>query len=288
MRGASLLAACVCSTFAGHILLSQQLPLEPAKQFGSSITGVFEGWFDNPDGSHSFLVGYLNRNRNRAIDLPVGPNNRIEPGGPDLGQPEHFIPGRQSGMFVVTVPKAFGAKERLVWTLTVEGQTTSIPLWMHTDYNITPLSGGGHGTNTPPSVRFAEGGTSLTGPAAILAAASTRTVSIADTLPLDLWVDDDMSFSNDPNAPLPKTRPPVTLTWTKFRGPGTVTFESARPKVEKMPDEGPGFRGKSTTSAKFSAPGEYVLHVTANDFSGNGGGGFQCCWTTTLLKVSVR
>src|SRR5580765_4169630 len=79
MRGASLLAACVCSTIAGHILLAQQLPLEPAKQFGTSITGVFEGWFDNPDGSHSFLVGYLNRNRNRAIDLPVGPNNRIEP-----------------------------------------------------------------------------------------------------------------------------------------------------------------------------------------------------------------
>jgi hypothetical protein len=31
-----------------------------------------------------------------------------------------------------------------------------------------------------------------------------------------------------------------------------------------------------------------VLHVTANDYSGDGGGGFQCCWTTGLMKVSVK
>ena len=31
----------------------------------------------------------------------------------------------------------------------------------------------------------------------------------------------------------------------------------------------------------------YVLQVTANDYSGEGGGGEVCCWTTTLVKVSV-
>jgi hypothetical protein len=30
-----------------------------------------------------------------------------------------------------------------------------------------------------------------------------------------------------------------------------------------------------------------VLHVTANDYSGDGGGGFQCCWSTAMVKVSV-
>jgi hypothetical protein len=30
-----------------------------------------------------------------------------------------------------------------------------------------------------------------------------------------------------------------------------------------------------------------MLHVTANDFSGNGGGGSVCCWTTAIVKVSV-
>ena len=40
-------------------------------------------------------------------DIPIGPNNRIEPGGPDMGQPTHFLPGRQYGMFSIPVPREF-------------------------------------------------------------------------------------------------------------------------------------------------------------------------------------
>jgi hypothetical protein len=43
-----------------------------------------------------------------------------------------------------------------------------------------------------------------------------------------------------------------------------------------------------TTTVTFSEPGEYVVLVTANDYSGEGGSGFQCCWTTGQVKVSVR
>jgi hypothetical protein len=31
-----------------------------------------------------------------------------------------------------------------------------------------------------------------------------------------------------------------------------------------------------------------VLRVVANDWSGDGGGGFQCCWTNGQVKVSVK
>ncbi|MGD1095663.1 MAG: hypothetical protein ABSB35_27180, partial [Bryobacteraceae bacterium] len=74
-----------------------QLPLpgEPFHNAGNSITGALEGWFPNPDGSFSILVGYYNRNLQQAIDIPIGASNRIEPGGPDRGQPTHFLPGRQ-------------------------------------------------------------------------------------------------------------------------------------------------------------------------------------------------
>src|SRR5438045_3264592 len=66
-------------------------PLSNAvRERGSSITGAFEGWFYNKDGSQSLLVGYFNRNTKQELDIPVGANNRIEPGGPDLGQPTHF------------------------------------------------------------------------------------------------------------------------------------------------------------------------------------------------------
>ena len=87
---------------------------------GQSVTGAFEGWFQNPDGSFSLLLGYYNRNLKQELDIPVGPDNRIDPGGPDQGQPTHFLPGRQWGVFTVTVPKDFGIK-KLTWTLTANG-----------------------------------------------------------------------------------------------------------------------------------------------------------------------
>ena len=60
-----------------------------------------------PTAAACWLVGYLNRNFGQALDVPIGPNNRIEPGGPDMGQPTHFLPGRNWGMFTVPVPKDF-------------------------------------------------------------------------------------------------------------------------------------------------------------------------------------
>ena len=34
-------------------------------------------------------------------------------------------------------------------------------------------------------------------------------------------------------------------------------------------------------------PADYTLRAVANDYSGDGGGGFQCCWTNGLVKVTV-
>src|SRR5262245_58308867 len=82
----------------GVIAPSQSIP-DPPRESGASVTGAFEGWFQNKDGSYSFLVGYYNRNRGQELDIPIGVNNRIEPGGPDRGQPTHFLPGRGWGVF---------------------------------------------------------------------------------------------------------------------------------------------------------------------------------------------
>ena len=45
---------------------------------------------------------------------------------------------------------------------------------------------------------------------------------------------------------------------------------------------------EATTTATFSAPGEYWLRAQVNDSSGDGGGGDQCCWTTAHVKVIVK
>jgi hypothetical protein len=111
------------------------LTLEPVRDSGQSVTGAFEGWYQNPDGTYSLLLGYFNRNSSQILDIPVGPNNRIEPGGPDQGQPTRFLTRRQWGVFRVVVPKDFGNK-KLTWTITANGQTTSIPM------SLNPLWGG--------------------------------------------------------------------------------------------------------------------------------------------------
>ncbi len=76
-----------------------QLPLDPRHDTGQSITPAYEGWYKNADGSFTLLVGYYNRNSKQTLDIPVGPDNRVEPGGPDRGQPTHFLLQRQWGVF---------------------------------------------------------------------------------------------------------------------------------------------------------------------------------------------
>jgi hypothetical protein len=267
------------------LVRAQGLPAEPRHDSGQGVTGAFEGWFKNQDGSFNLLFGYYNRNQKQDLEIPLGPNNRIEPGGPDQGQPTHFLPGRQWGLFTITVPADFGTK-KLTWTLISNGQTLSIPASLNPLWEINAFREPTIG-NTPPVIRFSEG-SSVQGPRPI-----TTTLSAAVAKPLTLAV----SVSDDATMPLigttgmdrPKT-PPVTVTWSKFRGPGEVTFTDAKPGVELGKAEGSagGVSGTATTSATFSEPGDYVLLVVANDWSGVGGHGYQCCWTNAMVKVSVK
>lgn len=283
---------CAAALMSGGVLLLGQtertsIP-EPRRQFGSGITGAFEGWFTSETDKEfrGFLVGYFNRNTQQELDVPIGPNNRIEPGGPDMGQPTHFLPGRKYGMFVIPVPKDFKPADKYSWTIVANGQSNTIPLRLNQDYVISPFSEIAVG-NTPPVIRFEPNGTPVQGPIAMLAHAAVRTTSLSTPLQLTLWVTDDMKYTNGTSSPLTGDRPPVTLLWSKYRGAGTVKFDKANPKAEGNVTEGQGFAGKATTNVTFSELGDYVLQVTVNDYSGDGGGGFQCCWTTSMVKVSV-
>ena len=286
-------AGAVVGTLVGGILLSAQttqIP-EPRRGSGASVTGAFEGWFYNPDGSRSFLVGYYNRNSQQTLDIPIGPNNRIEPGGPDMGQPTHFLPGRQWGIFTVPAPKEFKPTDSYVWTIVANGQTTTIPLRLHPDYVMSPFTEIAVG-NTPPVIRFEQGGSArVQGPQANISTAPARTAALATPFPLTVWVTDDLKYTSGSSAPPSASRNPVSLTFSKYRGPGAVAFDKAKPAIEKLPaGEGTAvpFSGKATTTVKFSEAGDYLLHVIANDYSGDGGGGFGCCWSTALLKVAVK
>src|SRR5689334_10620217 len=183
---------------------AQTLPLEPFHNAGQSVTAAFEGWFQNPDGTYSILIGYYNRNQQQELDIPVGPENKIEPGGPDQGQPTHFLPGRQWGLFAITVPKNFG-DQQLTWTLTANGQTTAIPVNIRPLWEIEPFKDATD--NRPPVIRF-ENGAKVQGPKPLTV---SLTAAQSAPLPLTVFVSDDAKLV--PGMQKPKT-PPVTLAWS--------------------------------------------------------------------------
>ena len=313
----ALALVAVCATSAsqqGQGQTPSPFPLSnPIRERGTSVSGAFEGWYRNADGSVSLLVGYFNRNTKQELDIPVGPNSRIEPGGPDQGQPTHFLPLRQWGVFSIKVPKDFGNK-KLTWTLVANGFTNSITLHTKSDYIVEPFEDAAN-KNTPPMIRFKPDGPRFTGPPAGIAEQYSATVG--SPLPLPVWITDEGPKINIPEPGRGRGRgrgrgtdaasgtsddavaggargrgaaarseftppPPLALAWSMFRGPAAVKFENVKPSIDKEAD------GKASTTATFSAPGEYVLRVQGNDSTGEGGGGFQCCWTNVHVAVSVK
>ena len=152
---------------------------------------AFEGWWQNPDGTYNLMFGYFNRNSKEVLDIPVGPNNHLDPGTPDRAQPTHFLPRRQKGVFTVTVPKDFGEK-KLTWTIVSNGHTLSVPGHLGAGWIIDPFSEPGIG-NTPPTISLDEKGPSIQGPKPLVI---ERTAKPGEPLDLNVFAADDNKSLN--------------------------------------------------------------------------------------------
>ncbi|MGH7677146.1 MAG: hypothetical protein ACRENU_01690 [Gemmatimonadaceae bacterium] len=255
---------------------SLELPLLPVRASGQSVTPVFEGWYKNPDGTYSISFGYFNRNSSEVLEVPVGPNNNISPGEPNQGQPSSFQPRRHWGVFAVTVPADFGQK-KVTWTLVVRGDTFTIAGHMRPQWEIDALQGEAGSGNTPPVLKFDRGGPEGRGPRGISSPAQRAVVG--KPLTVTVWPSDDGAAERSITSE-GRSGAPVNLTWFKHQGPGEVTFSERAPKADAS--------GAATTTATFSAPGEYLLRVRANDASGiDNAGHAQCCWTNGFVRVTV-
>jgi hypothetical protein len=241
---------------------------------GQNVAPSFEGWEANPDGTFSLVFGYFNRNLDEEIDIPIGPNNSLDPGGPDQGQPTHLFPRRNRYVFRVKVPKDFGARE-LVWTLTAHGKTEKAYASLKPDYVIDDLLRmkdiGALGTkkierqNKAPIVKV-EGDTQ-------------RIATVGEPLLLTAFASDD----GIPTARAVPKRYPVLanalglrVTWFLYRGAGKVTFDPEQIKVYTdyrgnspwtpgwIPPPIPA-DGKFPVRVTFSTPGTFVVRVMAHD-----------------------
>jgi hypothetical protein len=234
---------------------------------GQSVAPAYEGWEEDADGTKYFLFGYMNRNWEEELDVPVGPGNAFSPGNPDVGQPTHFLPRRNRFVFRVKVPTGWAEKEEMIWTLTSpNGKTEKAWASLRTDYKVddvvkaseTGALGAGSSSpeirsNKPPVVKI-DGPQTLTAkvgqPVTVSALVTddgvpkTRGAGLAGAAVANRGSRSDSSISNTEAAPranramLPPSRSTVGknvglhLSWFVYRAPtgAPVTFEPVQIK----------------------------------------------------------
>jgi hypothetical protein len=234
---------------------------------GQNVAPGYEGWEEDADGSKYFLFGYMNRNWEEEIDVPVGPENGFSPGPADQGQPTHFLPRRNRFVFRVKVPANFSTKDELVWTLTTNGKTEKAYASLREDYKVddvvkaseTGALGAGSSSpevraNKPPVVKV-QGNKTLT--AKVGQPVSITTLVTDDGIPARRGTGlagaavsnrgsraAEQANTRGPEAAARVNRamfPPVRVTvgknvglhlsWFVYRGAGKVTFDPIQIKA---------------------------------------------------------
>jgi hypothetical protein len=157
---------------------------------GQPVVPGYEGWEQDANGTKYFLFGYMNRNWEEELDIPVGPDNGFAPGNADQGQPTHFLPRRNRFVFRVPVPPSFTDKDELIWTITSKGKTEKAYASLRADYKVDDVvkaseTGAlGAGTSSP-KVRANKA------PVVTVEGEKTRTVKVGQRLSLTTLVTDD-------------------------------------------------------------------------------------------------
>tara|TARA_B100000678_G_scaffold8067_1_gene6712 strand:- start:64 stop:867 length:804 start_codon:yes stop_codon:yes gene_type:complete len=234
---------------------------------GQPVIPLYEGYYPNPDGTYEICFGYFNLNTEEDVDIPLGPNNMIEPAEFDGMQPTHFdrVPEgnyrRRFCVFTVNVPADFGQQE-VLWTLNTHGEAITTPGKVLPSYILDEPDSGGRGI-IAPVLRFEEDGPEFKGRTGFTGA--PLTVAVGDPLTLSALVDH------------PGNR--TWQAWTLHQGPGQVEF--TEPEFWVANADGVG-----TTSARFDEPGEYLIRVQAID-SPTSSFEFHCCWTNGYIPVTV-
>ena len=259
--------------------LSAQAPAR-----GQNVTPAYEGFWRNADGTFDLMFGYYNRNWEEEFDLPVGPANTLDPGGPDQGQPTHFFPRRNQFVFKVRVPANFGNKE-IVWTLTSNGKTEKAYGTLRPQYAVDETVmmanfGAGGQTGFVPDMAGNKA------PELKVEGEKKRTAKVGEPVTLSAVATDDGKPKTRPMPAflvgqshfLPNAATGLRLSWFTYRGAAKIEYDPPQTKVWQDHRDGgnsPWSAGWSTppappenrwtVKATFSEPGTYVLRALASD-----------------------
>jgi hypothetical protein len=251
----------------------------------------------NVDGTFTMYFGYMNSNWLQEFDVPIGPDNNIEPGGPDQGQPTHFYPRRNPFLFTIKVPKDLGSKE-LIWTLTANGKTEKAYASLKTDYQIdaqviSTEVGGDFGslrdelrTNIPPKLevqgekrRAVRVGEAVA--LAVFAADPDNLPARRETRPPANPANIANLIYRPPSSIVASSGPGLRFSWTVYRGKASAvlftpdqmkTWTDTRaygnsPWSPPYTIPVPPADNMWTATATFAEPGTYVLRGVASDGS---------------------
>jgi hypothetical protein len=250
------------------LLVAVQLPTAiPQTKFasGQDVVPYFEGWIHNADGSFDMVFGYFNRNWQEELAIPVGPDNMVEPSGPDRGQPTYFLPRRQGWVYRVRVPQDFG-KQAVTWTIRANGRTEKaygelLPVEEITERIIMTrgnLNPGDDDPNKPPSITIAPvAAAGVSQPVTLTALVTDDGLPRPRAAAQKAAVSDATKIQAQSNSSGPARPRGLSVAWMQLRGPAKAAFDSNGPIL--VAD------GRASVTARFLQPGTYVLRATAND-----------------------
>jgi hypothetical protein len=239
------------------ISLNAQFSFPARYDRGQDVSPTFDGWESNPDGSYNFYFGYLNRNREEALDVPIGPENSFDLGNGDQGQPTHFYPGRRWFVFKVVVPKDWPQDKRLVWTLINRDHANQSKGWLQSEWEVDKLLISKNAISDA-FLRTSNSNPTAENMAPVITGSPAQTATPGAPVTLTATATDD-------GLPKPGLGDRggrvqgVQIRWIHYRGPGKVQFD---------PEVSPAVYGKplnTETKVTFSAPGNYRIRAIATD-----------------------
>ncbi len=293
--GAVVLTLLALSAHAQLPTHLREYPLAAQKSQGDLVAPMFNGWIANEDGSVTYIFGFVNKNREEIVDIPIGPNNRIEPTQLNGGQPTHFpvysrggfVGLQERGVFAVTVPADMNRAE-VMWTLSHAGHTWSVPARATSpayEMSRAPAAFG----SLNPAIRFDLNGPESSDREGVYA--SRITTSVGKPVTLSAYIQD----RGERDEYEVESVYPLGTEWILHQGPAKPNIEMAR-ITGRQRGATAGEDGATSTNgwvevktqATFQEPGDYVIRLRVDNFEAEDSQfDNQCCWSNAFVPVTV-